>query len=494
MAAYILVKQLTSLKMMQNDAETPRLEKKCTITKVSFLLMLYFVQGLPFGLQEKFLPIYFRVKGYDYTRIFFFRLIHLPWMCKMLWAPFVDQIENKRKCVAITLFLLTLCNLLASYMDPDNCMRIAAAMLLINFVVSFQDVALDTLALTILSDSELGQGNSAQVIGYKLGMTVGSGGFAYMTFQWGLQSVFLLMAVMQLWALGGFILSKAFKKPSVGIFPIPLLSVAASKETWNKASKQSLQNELKQRKSNLSESQFPAEPPMCLSAVFPRNISPPKSASRNFLSSQYSYTRLFQIRGTPWLIFFVLTYKLGEAGVLSMFPLFLVDAGIQEDIVFWWNGIVGHLASILGSIVGGQLSSNRNTIFQNLVYFCIVRFALILFLTLVVLGTNEPFQDHRDSIKLMCSLMCLTFLSFVSGLITTITFTLMMMSSQKAPRNYQAFYYSALSTMEVAGKLAFIIGMGPLIDQYGEDVSFLTCFVISLAQLPILSFYPDILR
>uniref|UniRef100_T1IYD8 Uncharacterized protein n=1 Tax=Strigamia maritima TaxID=126957 RepID=T1IYD8_STRMM len=33
------------------------------------------------------------------------------------------------------------------------------------FRSSFQDVALDTLALTILSDSELGQGNSAQVNG-----------------------------------------------------------------------------------------------------------------------------------------------------------------------------------------------------------------------------------------------------------------------------------------------------------------------------------------
>lgn len=56
-----------------------------------------------------------------------------------------------------------------------------------------------------------------------------------------------------------------------------------------------------------------------------------------------------------WLVCFVLTYKLGEQGVISMLPLFLLDQGIPHVQVGVMSGIFGQVCSIAGSTVGGWI-------------------------------------------------------------------------------------------------------------------------------------------
>lgn len=58
-----------------------------------------------------------------------------------------------------------------------------------------------------------------------------------------------------------------------------------------------------------------------------------------------------------WLMFYVATYKLGEQGVVSMLPLYLIDQRIPQEQVGVIFGIFGQLFSISGSTIGGWIVS-----------------------------------------------------------------------------------------------------------------------------------------
>lgn len=65
--------------------------------------------------------------------------------------------------------------------------------------------------------------------------------------------------------------------------------------------------------------------------------------------------KIFQTPGFLWLVSFVLIYKLGEQGVASILPLFLIDQGIPHNQVGVMSGIFGQISSIAGSTVGGWI-------------------------------------------------------------------------------------------------------------------------------------------
>ena len=62
-----------------------------TWLKLELLLLLYLVQGLPFGLQVKTLPILLRQEGVSLSAISFLGILSLPWLFKLAWAPLVDS-------------------------------------------------------------------------------------------------------------------------------------------------------------------------------------------------------------------------------------------------------------------------------------------------------------------------------------------------------------------------------------------------------------------
>ena len=142
---------------------------------VLLLLFLYFIQGLPYGLQAQFLPIYLRSKGVDLTSIGLLRVLYAPWLCKFLWAPFVDRSSTKRKWLLGSIFGLGLTCLGGAVFPPEQLVTVAIVLFLLNLFTSIQDVAVDAVAIALLATDELGQGNTAQVVGYKLGSIFAGG-------------------------------------------------------------------------------------------------------------------------------------------------------------------------------------------------------------------------------------------------------------------------------------------------------------------------------
>lgn len=163
---------------------------------------LYLVQGLPYGLQSGLLPVLLRARGLSLTRVGLAKVLYLPWLFKLVWAPLVDTRGSLRVWLMLSTAALGLvCGLLA-VLPPAEAgqaglpVTVAGLLLLLNLGAAVQDVALDTLAVQLLEPAELGPGNTVQVVAYKLGAVLAGGGLLALvpTLSWPL--LFLLLAAI----------------------------------------------------------------------------------------------------------------------------------------------------------------------------------------------------------------------------------------------------------------------------------------------------------
>jgi MFS family permease len=266
--------------------------------KLLLLSILYFAEGLPFGFQGRSLPIYLREGGLSLVAIGFLGAVSVPWMMKWLWAPLVDRYGATRRAWMVPLLLaLAATCAVAGFCDPRTSGGMTALIglvFLMNLLAATLDIAVDGLAVDLLGASELGAGNAAQVVGYKVGMLC-SGGF----FVWA--SAYFSWRVL----LGG-----------MGL--MLLLALAATLA--------------------IPASRTRTYPPQKLSSVvstLARALASPSSRS---------------------LLLFLLTYKLGENMSTTMWPLFLVDAGFDKSFIGQVTS-AGLMFSIAGSLIGGLLAA-----------------------------------------------------------------------------------------------------------------------------------------
>ncbi|XP_061464221.1 major facilitator superfamily domain-containing protein 3 [Rhineura floridana] len=381
------------------------------ISKYALLGILYFVQGIPYGLQSGLLPIYFRTLGLSFTKISLSKVLYVPWILKMLWALLVDQYFTKKTWLLLTMWGFVLVCLACSLMAPEaDFLPVAIGLLLMNFFASIQDVAVDGVAVQLLGQDEVGYGNTIQVVAYKLGSVVAGGGLITFLHHVGWGTLFVFLAIIYTVAIG-FI--------------------------WNA--------ELRQR---LKPSQQ--------GRVRYRTLNP-----------WHILQELLQVPDTLWTAGFVLLYKLGEQGAISMFPLFLLDHNFFPLDLGFWNGIVAMTFSITGSSLGGYLMSQQRNAFSLLKALLMFRFFSLVFQTLLIVA----YQDKAPGFE-GAAVLSICIQHFIAGLITTMTFSMMMHCTQKAKESIQATHYSLLATLEILGKLVLSSLAGSIVDWLGFTWAF----------------------
>lgn len=79
---------------------------------------------------------------------------------------------------------------------------------------------------------------------------------------------------------------------------------------------------------------------------------------------------------------------------------------------------------------------------------------------------------HSWNLLLALSIIVINCIYMVSGILTTVTFTLMMQCSQGQPLHLQSTNYTVLTTCEVLGKLLFMAITGFITDHYGYQYSY----------------------
>src|SRR5262249_51061482 len=217
---------------------------------------------------------------------------------KPLWAPLVDRFGTRKQWIVPLTALLGGACAAAAFARPDAPGGLTALLwliLLMNFFAATQDIAVDGLAVDLLGARELGAGNAAQVVGYKVGMLTAGGVLVGLSDDIG-------------WA--GLLAARA-ALCAVGI----LATTAVDEPRRSYRERDSLAD---------------------IGRAIVRALREPDSLV---------------------LLAFLVSYKTGESMIDAMWKPFLVDAGFSTKYIGWVNGTLGMAASIAGSLAGGWLAS-----------------------------------------------------------------------------------------------------------------------------------------
>ncbi|HLA34221.1 MAG TPA: AmpG family muropeptide MFS transporter [Rhodocyclaceae bacterium] len=139
-----------------------------------------FSSGLPLYLLLNLVPAWLRTEGVDLKLIGLFALIQFPYTWKFLWSPLLDRyalpLGRRRGWMAATQLGLLAAIALLGYLPPQTSLQaIVVVTMAIALLSATQDIALDAYRREILTESELGLGNSVHVNAYRVaGLVPGS--------------------------------------------------------------------------------------------------------------------------------------------------------------------------------------------------------------------------------------------------------------------------------------------------------------------------------
>ncbi|VVC42465.1 Major facilitator superfamily domain,Acetyl-coenzyme A transporter 1 [Cinara cedri] len=152
------------------------------------LILLYTIQGVPFGFTVTALPIIMQSKKVvSYEDQALFSLVLWPTNMKLFWAPLVDSIYVQRigrrkswlipvQCLmgAILVFSASNINDWLPEEGKPNLMMLTFVFFVLNFLAATQNIVIDGWALTMLKKSNVGYSSACSSSGFAIGIMLGS--------------------------------------------------------------------------------------------------------------------------------------------------------------------------------------------------------------------------------------------------------------------------------------------------------------------------------
>ena len=165
-----------------------------------------FSSGLPLYILIQLVPAWLRDSGVSLSDIGLFALIQMPYTWKFLWAPLLDRfafpIGLRRGWIFVFQLALLFSVAFLGWFNPAiQTSSIALLALFVAFFSASQDIALDAYRREILSDEELGLGNSIHVQAYRLSSLVPGSLSLILADQMGWESVFIITSAFMLFGI-----------------------------------------------------------------------------------------------------------------------------------------------------------------------------------------------------------------------------------------------------------------------------------------------------
>ncbi|MEH2212225.1 AmpG family muropeptide MFS transporter [Nostoc sp.] len=291
--------------------------KHQTTSPWTFIPTLYFTSGIPYIIINTVSVIFYKKLGIDNTQITLWTsFLYLPWVIKMFWAPIVDTYSTKRKWIIYTQFAMFCClGLIAFSLQLPNFFFISLATLTIGaFISATYDIATDGFYLLALSPEQQAFFVGIRSLSYRLAVIFGSGILVVLAghLEVSLNNIPLSWTI----AIGFSALILAILFISHSLFlPLP--------ESDNKQQLQATE----------------------------------KIPFWSIISSYFAQDKIINI------LAFILLYRLGEAMLVKIASLFLLDKpevgglGLSTSDVGLVYGTFGVISLICGGILGGLLIS-----------------------------------------------------------------------------------------------------------------------------------------
>ncbi|KYC35605.1 MFS transporter [Scytonema hofmannii PCC 7110] len=284
----------------------------------AFIPTLYFASGIPYVIVNTISVIFYKKLGVDNTQIAFWTsLLYLPWVIKMFWSPIVDTYWTKRTWIVVTQFAMFCCLALVAFsLQLSNFFFISLAALTVGaFISATYDIATDGFYLLALNPGEQAFFVGIRSLFYRIALIFGSGFLVVLA---GILEEKYLNSIPLSWSL------------SIGLSSLVL----------------------------------------AILFIFHRIFLPfPEGSDRRPLevTSNISFFEIifsyFRQRKIVAILAFILLYRFGEAMLLKIAQLFLLDQpeagglGLSTSTVGLVYGTFGVLSLIVGGITGGMVIS-----------------------------------------------------------------------------------------------------------------------------------------
>ncbi|GAB1542831.1 AmpG family muropeptide MFS transporter [Scytonema sp. NUACC21] len=281
----------------------------------AFIPTLYFASGIPYVIINTVSVIFYKNLGVNNIQISFWTsLLYFPWVIKMFWGPIVDIYSTKRTWLLATQFAMFCClGLIAfSLQLPDFFVISLGALTVGAFISATYDIATDGFYLLALNPGQQAFFVGIRSLFYRIALIFGSG---FLVFFAGTVEERYLNNISLSWTitigLAALILAILF------IFHRILLPFPESE---------------REQQAQVEKPKLP------------------------FLKIIISYFRQEKITA---ILAFILLYRLGEAMLLKLAQLFLLDKpdagglGLSTSTVGLVYGTFGVLSLIVGGILGG---------------------------------------------------------------------------------------------------------------------------------------------
>lgn len=354
-------------------------------------VFLGFSSGLPLYLLLQLLPAWLRSEGLNLKTIAAFAFMQLPYTWKFLWAPLMDRycliapLGRRKSWILITQVALLVSIAAFGFYDPKlNIGSIAAIATLVAIFSASQDIVIDAFRREILSDDELGLGNSIHVNAYRIaGLVPGS--------------LALILADHLPWSSVFWIVASFM---SLGIV-------------------------------------------MTLFADEPMTNNAPKSLYASVVEPFKEFLQRSGWQSALWILVFILLYKLGDSMATALATPFYLDMGYSKtDIGLIAKGS-GLVMQIAGAFIGGlwmlKLGINRGLwIFGIMQALSILGFAW--------LAHSGPFA-HIEAAQLSMLAFVIGFEAFGVGLGTVAYVAYMARETNPAYTATQLALFTSLSAV-----------------------------------------------
>ncbi len=276
--------------MRPNDLPRPRL------LFASVAAILYFSEGLPFGIVNDLLPVYLRVHHVELTTIGFLSTVASAWTLKVFWSPLIDAFGTYRRWIVTALLAMAICmGMLAAI--PENFGRPFWTIIAMFAIASAtQDLAVDAFTIRATPPAFVGPVKSIRVAAYRTALIVGGGGLVALSGVIGWRGSFAVSA-----AIAVVVLVIAFRLPDDGDEQL----VARSRQTI-----------------------------IDLFRGLAQWLRRPRAGV---------------------LLAIVLLYRLGELAIYTMIKPYWVDRGYSPAEIGTITTVIGVIVSIAGAVAGGAI-------------------------------------------------------------------------------------------------------------------------------------------
>jgi len=465
----------------------------------------YFAEGYPYAIVNSLAEVLFKEMGASLQIIGLTSLFHLPWNLKLLWAPFVDQVETKRRWIVWVEVALSL-GLVALALGASSARMIwatAAIFVAIAVLAATHDIAIDGFYLEALDAQGQSKLVGMRAMAYKVASLIVRGPLViligWVGWRAGLGAAAAIMGLLtvvhsrllpnvesrrQPWSA---LLRVALRPRIVTVGAIAALVIVLHRRFGTGASWMQRAGDALRAVPWIGDLSANGWGTLCLLVVLALGLALRKRIVARFARGPGSYSAAFvDFMARPMVgrvLAFVVLFRAGESFLQKMKWPFLRDVlGMSLDQYGFANGTLGVAASFAGTFVGGWLIS-RQGLARWIWPFAIVQNVLnLLYMGLAIAGARTVVGTAPIAGVIMTE-------HFGEGLGTAVFMVYLMRSCDPAHKASHMAILTAL--MSVSFTLAGVAS-GFLAKSMGFAWYFAFTFLVSLPGMALIAFLPNL--